>query len=187
ANCDAFYNELIWQASDDVAGVQLFYAPDIHTEAWSVGRFPYPDTTEYRHFPELAVSGCYSALAIDSAGNESSLSARICVDSCDFYELPNAITVNEDGKNDVFRPMAEDYIIEKTIASSEIEIYNRWGNLVFKTTDPLILWRGHDKNTNRLVSSGVYYYVCNLRERRISGVEERYKVGFVHVYHSKKD
>jgi gliding motility-associated-like protein len=188
ANCDAFYNEINWQVTtDDVVSVQLFYAPDVNAEQQPVGQFSYPDTTGYQHFPKLAVSGCYSALAIDSAGNESSLSTRVCIDSCDFYELPNAITVNEDGKNDVFRPMAEDYIIEKTIASAEIEIFNRWGNLVFTTTDPLILWRGHDKNSNRLVSPGVYYYVCNLRERRISGVEERYKVGFVHVYHRKND
>lgn len=187
ADCDAFFNQLDWMVTEtEVERVSVYYSPDIIQQLIYISTFHYPDTTSYRHYPTTSVSGCYALTAIDSAGNESSLSTKICVDSCDFYELPNVITINEDGTNDVFRPMADDYIIEKTILRSDIKIYNRWGALVYKTDDPLILWRGHDMNTNKLVTTGVYYYICNLQERRISGVEERYKIGFLHVFKSKE-
>jgi len=186
ANCDAFYNEITWQSTDaEVVDVELYYASRTDKPLSMLRKFPYPDTTMYRHTPELSVSGCYSAKAIDSAGNRSAFSAKVCIDSCDYYDLPNVITTNNDGLNDVFRPKASDDIILKTIAEAEIQIFNRWGNLVFETTDPRILWYGRDKHTGKPVPSGVYYYICNLKEKRISGLEERYKVGFVHVYHTK--
>ena len=36
-------------------------------------------------------------------------------------------------------------------------------------------------NTNSLVSPGVYYYVCDVFEQRITGLEVRNMVGFVYV------
>lgn len=187
ADCDAFFNQIEWFVDDpEVAHVNVYYSPDYKHSLVRIKTFPYPDTIMFRHFPELSVSGCYALSSIDLAGNESALSTKICIDSCDFYELPNFITVNEDGTNDVFRPIADDNTIAKTIVKSEVKIYNRWGKLVYNTTNPLILWDGCDKHTKKVVSTGVYYYVCNLQERRISGIEERYKVGFVHVYTNKQ-
>lgn len=186
ADCDAFYNQVSWQVANlEVVGVELFFASQTDLPMQLLRSFQYPDTTTYRHQPELSVSGCYAAKAIDSAGNRSLFSTKVCIDSCDYYDLPNIITVNNDGINDVFRPKAEDAIIEKIIAEAEISIFNRWGNPVYETNDPLILWRGRDQFTGKLVPNGVYYYVCNLKEKRISGLEERYIVGFVHVYHNR--
>ena len=37
-------------------------------------------------------------------------------------------------------------------------------------------------NTNRFVSSGVYYYVCDVYEQRLTGLEVRNMVGFVYVF-----
>ena len=70
-------------------------------------------------------------------------------------KLPNIITLNNDGFNDFFE--AE----KKTDYSSfEIKIFNRWGEVVYESTDPYFKWDGKNKSGN-LVSAGVYYYVAN--------------------------
>ncbi len=68
----------------------------------------------------------------------------------DFY-IPNAFTPNADGKNDFFRvPALDNYIADKFL------IYNRWGTVIFQTTD---LKRGWDGNVNGYPQpTGTYIY-----------------------------
>jgi hypothetical protein len=63
-----------------------------------------------------------------------------------------------------------------------MRIFNRYGQLVYETALPEINWTGKYRNTDNMVSSGVYYYVCDVYEPRISGIEIRTLVGFIHVY-----
>lgn len=51
-------------------------------------------------------------------------------------ELPNAFTPNGDGKNDIFMP------ISKSVKTFKMEIFNRWGELVFSTNDINNGWNG---------------------------------------------
>jgi gliding motility-associated-like protein len=59
---------------------------------------------------------------------------------CDnnFY-VPNAFTPNNDGRNDIFLPTYND------IFNYRLEIYTRWGEKVFETTNPTIGWDGTHK------------------------------------------
>lgn len=41
-----------------------------------------------------------------------------------------------------------------------MQIYDRWGNLVFESNDPLEPWKGRINNNK--VESGVYTYVMQL-------------------------
>jgi gliding motility-associated-like protein len=50
--------------------------------------------------------------------------------------LPNAFTPDNDGKNDVY--FAKGYNIE----NFEMNIFDRWGNLVFKSNDIMQGWDG---------------------------------------------
>ena len=63
-----------------------------------------------------------------------------------------------------------------------MHIYNRWGEEVFATSNPDIAWGGNHKGTDDKVTTGVYYYVCDVYEERISGKEHTTLVGFIHVY-----
>jgi len=186
ANCDLFQNILEWQASDDdVVSVAVYHTSQNNTPLSFIAEYQYPDTTSIIHIPEYGIGGCYALKAIDIEGNESDFSTTICVDSCDIYDLPNVMTVNNDNINDVFKPKGDESAILRTIVKAETKIFNRWGKIVFETNDPLIEWDGSDKATNKPVSTGVYYYIINLTEQRISGLEERYVVGFIHVYSFK--
>ncbi len=118
----------------------------------------------YRHKEGNKVSGCYNITAVDSIGNESRRSNTVCVDNCPIYILPNAFTPNDDKENDVFKPINSRYINKV-----ECKIFNRWGQLVFETTDPQLNWKGSNLQGNDL-AEGTYYYVCKIFEERVTGV-----------------
>lgn len=70
-----------------------------------------------------------------------------------FLDVPNVFTPNGDGINDEFR------VAYRSLKSFNIWIYNRWGRLVYKSTDP---GRGWDGRINgREAAVGTYYYVIN--------------------------
>lgn len=125
-----------------------------------------------------SIAGCYAITAVDSFGNESAKSAKICVDNCPEYELPNVITVNGDGVNDFFKP-----IKNKFIKDIDLKVYNRWGNLVFETTDPAIMWDGKVIQSKLLSSEGTYFYVCQVNEIRVKGIVSRDLKGFLQIFH----
>ena len=133
---------------------------------------------QYRHYPGEIIAGCYAVSAFDLVGNESELSVMICVDSCNFYEIPNVFTPNGDDIND--------RLIAKTSGLVEVvdfKIFNRNGQVLFQTTDPRLNWDGTYKG--RIVSPGVYFYQCDVSERRITGLETFHLSGFVHVITEK--
>lgn len=68
----------------------------------------------------------------------------------DIY-IPNTFTPNRDGKNDVL------YIRSHSVEQIKIfRIFDRWGNLVFETTDIKQGWNGLYKNS--MVDPGVFVY-----------------------------
>jgi gliding motility-associated-like protein len=84
----------------------------------------------------------------------------------------NVFTPNQDGINDIL------FFSELTAAEDFVcMIFNRWGNLVFKNTDPLTGWKGED-DMNRMVSEGVYYYVVNARLKSGKDINKK---GFIHL------
>jgi gliding motility-associated-like protein len=132
-----------------------------------------------------SVAGCYAVTAVDSAlhPNESPIVNKICIDNCPEYELPNVFTPNADGKNDLFTPLPG-YRYVKDI---DIHIYDRWGLLMFSTTDKDILWDGKNASTGAKCTDGVYFYVCTVNEIRVSGIRPRVLKGFVHIINEGKN
>jgi len=100
-----------------------------------------------------------------------------CVDNCPVYNLPNVFTPNDDGQNDRFIPFPYRFI-----ERINLQIYNRWGGLVFETSDPDINWDGTNLEGKPL-AEGVYYYGCEVYEQRLNGTVQRDKglSGFIHI------
>lgn len=76
-------------------------------------------------------------------------------DSLPLIEMPNVFTPNGDSKNDLFLPTTY-----RKILSSEITIYNRWGILVFESSNANSGWNGKNKK-QALCTPGTYYYILN--------------------------
>ena len=68
------------------------------------------------------------------------------------YKIPNVFTPNGDGKNDVF------HLESIGVRDFAIEIFNRWGELVFESNDQYFQWDGNNKQ-GKECPAGVYYYV----------------------------
>ena len=182
--CDSGYNDLSWsylpgECSDDIVKYNIYYSPlDIPNLLLYDSTLSKTDTS-YLHYPvnEQTLAGCYYVTAVDSFNNESKPSVRICVDKCFNYRIPNVFTPDGDGIGDILYPFPY-----KFIEKIDLKIFNRSGQLVYETSDPDINWNGKFKNTNDLVSPGVYYYICDVFELRLSGLEVQNIVGFIHVY-----
>jgi gliding motility-associated-like protein len=187
SDCDNFRNILNWTISSPVNEIikyNIYYSQLADAQLELIASNNSGDSTTFIHNETIA--GCYAVTALDSVLNESKKSNKVCVDNCTFYEFPNVFTPNGDNFNDLFVPITPTDVINKFVERVDFKVYNRWGNLVFKTTDPKINWDGKIMNSDRLVSVGVYYYVCDVYEYRITGIEPRYLIGFVHVFDSKK-
>lgn len=73
--------------------------------------------------------------------------------------FPTAFTPNNDGQNDVFRP-----VIYDAIHDYRIQIYDRWGMLVFASQSPGSGWDGTFRGSPAGVQS--YVYVCTYTDSR---------------------
>lgn len=187
SDCDSLYNLLNWYytdglalCSEDVVRYKLYYRPDLSMEYTVIDSIEGRENTSYRHYPEGGLAAEYYVTAVDSFANESIASVKVIVDNCIKYAIPNVFSPNNDGFNDVLQPY-EYQDVEKI----DLKIFNRWGQQIFETENPDILWNGKHQDTNELVSPGVYYYICDVYENRISGTEVRNIVGFIHIYHEK--
>jgi gliding motility-associated-like protein len=183
SQCDSLYNNVVWTISDplcfdDIAGYRVHYKATIEEELSFVIDIADRNVFSYKHYPGDLISGCYAVTAYDAFGNESSPSTVICVDSCDFYEIPNVFTPNGDGINDM--------LVAKTSGLVELvdfKLFNRNGQMLFSTSEPRINWDGTFRGN--IVSPGIYFYQCDVYERRITGLELFHLSGFVHVITEK--
>lgn len=83
------------------------------------------------------------------------------------YFLPNAFTPNNDGKNDGYRGNGFfEYIMQ-----FEMQIYNRWGECIFRTNSPYEAWNGRKNNTGELCQAGVYVVMVRLQGGRDEPIE----------------
>jgi len=94
----------------------------------------------------ITVAGKYTARLTNASGCTSPFSDCICTEikcKTDVY-TPEIFTPNDDDINDVIKPSIPG--IRKFVC---FKVYNRWGNLVFYTTDPNKGWDGKYKGANQ--------------------------------------
>ncbi len=94
-------------------------------------------------------TGIYSVTGTGFCGTVSD-QMYVLVEDCD---VPNVITPNGDGQNDVFYTNFANHY-----SDVQLVIYNRWGRVVWKTDSYDNSWNGVRMNGNP-VSDGTYYYV----------------------------
>ncbi len=96
----------------------------------------------------------------------------------------NVFTPNGDNVNDTYFPYISKIYdkddIDYYAKEYEFKIYNRWGNLVYKTDDYLAPWDG--KNNSAKVSPGVYFWIATYKNRCAPEEDPPIeKTGYVHV------
>lgn len=186
-----YVNNLKWTNHEDSCALGVvhyriyFNATDSTNFALIDSTTSINDTT-FTHVLADNISGCYAVTAVDKSGFESALSNIVCVDNCPYYVLPNAFTPDGDSHNDYFTPFPGYRFVPKI----EMQIFNRWGEKVFETTDPAIRWDGRDLSGHP-VSDGVYLYAGYYYEQHINGLIKKPLSGakkgggFIHVIRGK--
>lgn len=104
----------------------------------------------------VAEPGTYTLAVADANGCTASdtviINSKICFTE---FSIPNAFTPNRDGKNDIFKPQ-----IKGRLEHFELFIYNRWGQVVFRTNSAAIGWDGAINGT---VNAGTYVWMCRYK------------------------
>jgi gliding motility-associated-like protein len=78
------------------------------------------------------------------------------------YFLPNSFTPNFDGLNDELTGIG----YYESIKDFSISILNRWGEVIFQSSNPAFSWNGKTNNTGRDVQEGVYTCIVNYKTYR---------------------
>lgn len=87
------------------------------------------------------------------------------------FDVPNVFTPNNDGNNDYFQ------VVSDHNEPLSIEIYDKYGTLVFKETSPTISWDGRtDSGVD--MNSGIYFYVLKTAGSSASSKQ----CGFFYLY-----
>ncbi|MGM0932128.1 MAG: gliding motility-associated C-terminal domain-containing protein [Bacteroidota bacterium] len=110
-------------------------------------------------------SGTYYATLTGETGCESSqrLAVTVSVENCPIL-YPEAITPNGDGRNDTF--IIEN--ITNEYPNYSIEIFNRWGNVIYKGNASTPAWDGTSNQSGSfgddVLPVGVYFYVIDFSD-----------------------
>ena len=105
-------------------------------------------------------------------------SVNISIRKCIYYEVyaPNAFSPNDDGVNDVFKLFVDP---EVTILSFKLIIHDRWGNLIFQSTDPELGWDGSQKGNRANPDTYIYAYTIEYEDE--NGVGRQVNGGTVNL------
>jgi gliding motility-associated-like protein len=114
---------------------------------------------------------CFRIKTYELNGNQKvSWSNEICFYFSPNVFVPNAFTPNGDNLNESFN------VVPVAVNKFEMEVYNRWGERMYRTIDPTKGWDGNYLNLP--AQAGVYMYTL-----RFTDYENRpyYKSGTVHL------
>jgi len=185
-DCDKETTTLTWtnpnfSCADDVTSYNLYYAQFEGDSLELLATINSDLDTVFVHDGRGSIAGCYYVTAIDSLPyqNESVPSNIVCIDNCEgYYNLPNVFTPSSDGINDLYHPL----LPYKFLESVDFQVFNRWGVLVYSTTDPMINWNGTYLDSGELVSDGVYFYICQINEIKLAGIKSRSIQGNITIF-----
>jgi gliding motility-associated-like protein len=141
--------ELEFPPSHFPLGEYIVYRKDTgldFQEVFRTASVNYTDTT----IPSGTSEVCYRIAYVDECGNQSEVSTESCLVLSTSLGVPNAFSPNGDQINDEFK------ISEGIYANFKMAIFNRWGTLVYYSTDPAKGWNGDYEG--QPARSGTYLY-----------------------------
>ena len=148
------------------ASVKLSAGPAGINYLWSTGQtsnsITITPTSDTMIWVVAAKYGCGLSDSVDIKYKRS---------SADDFLAPNVFTPNGDGMNDL-------YVVSKNpISQYNIKIYDRWGLLMFESSDATAPWDG--KHSGSACVVGTYYYIVSFYDECLSQGIDRH--GFVEL------
>jgi gliding motility-associated-like protein len=104
---------------------------------------------------------------------DTTYTTEVVFEEPEFF-IPNAFSPNGDGENDIFLPVSPNY------SGYKFEVFSRWGELLFQTTDKTIGWDGKHVGTG--VKADVYVWQVTFMEHQgTEGTVEKQVHGTVNL------
>ncbi len=101
--------------------------------------------------------GDHTFVVVDTNGcSYSGAVALVPMEEGGVLTMPNVLTPNGDGRNDLFEPFAAG-----ELATYRLQVYNRWGQMLFDGVD--IGWNG--RTDGDAVPAGTYFFIVDYRSR----------------------
>lgn len=148
---------------------------------WDFGDFSnqITDINPNHSFPTGEVNDYFVTLyASDTSGCIDSTVLKIKIIHPELsVDIPNVFTPNGDSENDFFK-----LINAENLNHLEVIILNRWGNVVFESSDVDFKWNGTIHNSGENCTEGTYFYKINLTDLNGKEVEQH---GFVQLLRGK--
>jgi len=146
---DQFYHSIEQTNGTNNVNLEFFYVNAIDGD-WSSTANWTGALWENMGDVSSGISGGFSSILKNDWPINSTISPYVLSNLGDEFTIPNVFTPNSDGVNDLF------LIKAKNIAEFNLVIVNRWGNVVFETSDVTVSWDGKFKNV--LCTEGTYFY-----------------------------
>ena len=130
--------------------------------SWEIERLGIYSTKDLViNFPD---SGIYNValIAIHENGCMDTLVQPVDIEPIVLYTLPNAFSPNGDHTNDVFEGIG----VFIGMKDFRMEVFDRWGNMVFTSSDPHLGWDGRIITSDIMAPPGVYVYQVNYLDAR---------------------
>lgn len=108
-----------------------------------------------------AVQTTTYTLTVSDATNRCSSTDEVTIIVERPIRIPNAITVNGDGQNDVW-----DIENMNSFPNAIVEVYNRWGTLVWKSVGYDKMWDGTNYRNGEVLPDGTYFYIIILNSTK---------------------
>jgi len=131
----------------------------------STGATYHWDNISSTSYMEFDTPGEYIITATNNSNCIATDTITIHEDCESSIVIPNVFSPNNDNINDLFIITGED------ISQFQLFIYDRWGHLIFETTDINEGWNGQNK-AGKDVSAGTYYIVTQTSANNIDTITE---------------
>lgn len=142
---------------------------------WTLGAYGFStdDSPEFE-FPVLNPEYIEVQLIVgNNYGCTDTVSRNVFINEDFVLYVPNAFTPDNDGFNDFFFVYGQDIDLNEYV----LQIFNRWGEVVFETNDIYQPWDGSFNGGDHYVQDGVY--VWRIETRSLTSSEKKEYTGFV--------
>ncbi|MDQ3099784.1 MAG: gliding motility-associated C-terminal domain-containing protein [Bacteroidota bacterium] len=109
---------------------------------------------------EVSETGTYWFTAIDEMGCTRMDTVEVVVipEGQASVMIPNVFSPNGDGQNDRFQ------VTSLALEQFSMEVYNRWGQMMYSTSNPTNGWNGGKDNSANENPDGTYFYIISFKD-----------------------
>ncbi len=124
--------------------------------------------TDLDFFDPNRVENCYQVIAFSTLyPGWTARSNSVCLHYWPQIWIPNSFSPNNDGNNDVFIP----HFVGALENDYHISIYNRWGQIVFNSDNPMYGWDGTFGQKD--CPEGIYFFILEYQAKNPSQTEPK--------------